>query len=245
MNENMKKLKLEFEYIKKIGWIETAIKGPSGVGITFERLLHKEIENFEIPDYEDIEIKTRSADVKKYITLFNCTPDETYLFEIKRICGDYGLPDKIVKSQKVFYGLFYANKKSIVGNHLFKLKVDRYNERIYLCVYDRNNNLIDDTTFWSFELLNEKLQRKMKLLALVNASYKKEFYQVYYKYTAISFYKLKDFDSFIQAIEKGIIRIVFKIGVFRSGRRFGQLHDHGTGFELKFDSIGEIYNLIE
>lgn len=43
------------------GWIESTAPGNAAVGITLENLLGKEKENFEIPDYNGIEIKAKCS----------------------------------------------------------------------------------------------------------------------------------------------------------------------------------------
>ena len=58
-------------------------------------------------------------------------------------------------------------------------------------------------------------------------------------------YKLKDFETFIDLIENGIIRISLKIGVFRTGKKIGQIHDHGTSFCIEEDNLDKLYDLIE
>jgi hypothetical protein len=245
MDNNIQKLKSIFDEISKKGWIKCLSKGPAGGGQTFEHLIGKPIENFELPDYEGIEIKVRSAVVNKYITMFCATPDGTYMFEIKRLHDNYGYPDKKIKGIKVFNISIFSNETISVGSRFFfKLMVDRINQKVFLYVLDRSGNLIDKTTFWSFELLKEKLQRKMQILAIVDASYKKERNEVFYRYENIRFYKLKGFDFFIDAIEQGAVRGTFKISTFRDGKRCGQIHDHGTSFDIDERKINYLYDLL-
>ena len=56
---NIKNLYSRFEDIKKMGWVKSLRKGDTGIGKTFEELLGKTEENFEFPDFEGIEIKTK------------------------------------------------------------------------------------------------------------------------------------------------------------------------------------------
>ncbi len=245
MIENIQDLKSKFKAINEIGWIKSISKGSGGAGQTLEYLLNKPKDNFEIPDYNGIEIKTKNASINQFITMFNAAPDGTYMFETKRLQETYGYPDKKMKGIKVFNISVFASEATKVGSmHSFKLKVDRSSEKIFLCVFDKRNKLIDACTFWSFELLKEKLHRKMQTLAVIDASYCKNKNEVYYKYRSITFYKLKGFDSFIDAIEHGTIRITFKISSFREGKRKGQMHDHGTGFDINSQNIADLYERI-
>ena len=52
-------LQKKIKYIKKLGWIKCNNNYSNVAGITFEKLIGKEIENFPIPDYNGIEIKTK------------------------------------------------------------------------------------------------------------------------------------------------------------------------------------------
>lgn len=168
------------------------------------------------------------------------------MFEIKRLKEKYGYPDSILKNMKVLNVSVYANNYLKIGmNYLFKLMVDRENKKLYLNVFDKNGKLIDNETFWSFELLEEKLIRKLQLLAVIDVLTQKNNNIEYYKYIEINFYKLKDFESFIYLIEKGYIRIIFKVSVFRTGKRLGQTHDHGTGFEIKEEDLKKLYYSIK
>jgi hypothetical protein len=94
-------------------------------------------------------------------------------------------------------------------------------------------------------LLEEKLYRKLKKILLVHA--KRNFIngKLHFKYTNAEYYELKSFEHFLIAIEKGYIRVTFKIGCFKSGQRYGQLHDHGTSFDLNLNYIFELYDLVD
>src|SRR5574344_1579438 len=82
----------KFVEIKQKGWIKGDKKNRGSAGIIFEKLLKNSYNNFELPDYNGIEIKTKSSSREKYISLFSAVPD-SFLFEIKRIVEQYGYPD--------------------------------------------------------------------------------------------------------------------------------------------------------
>lgn len=229
-----------------MGWIKQDMTSRINFGCTLEKLMDIKSGNFEIPDYNGIEIKTKKIFSKSYLKLFNSSPDGRGLFEIKRLKEKYGYPDSILKNMKVLNISVCANNYLKIGmNYLFKLMVDRENKKLYLNIFDKNGKLIDNETFWSFELLEEKLIRKLQLLAVIDVLTQKNNNIEYYKYIEINFYKLKDFESFIYLIEKGYIRITFKVSVFRTGKRLGQTHDHGTGFEIKEEDLQKLYYLIK
>ena len=239
--ENIIKLKYKFMKIYDRGWIKCD-NPKTNPGNFFEELLDIKSGNFEIPDFENIEIKTRKTFSKAYLKLFNATPDGNNLFEIKRIQEKYGYPHYQMKNARVFNCSIYSNESHRVGNYYFKLKIDRDKEKLFLNIFLKNGELIDENTNWSFDLLKEKLYRKLKVLAVVDVFEKKGQGHSYYKYNNINFYQLKDFDTFIDLIDLGIIRVTFCINVFKSGKRIGQTHDHGTSFQITEKNLIKLYD---
>ena len=230
-----------------MGWIESTAKGYSGAGITFENLLGKTKDREGLPDYKGIEIKTKYAKRNEYISLFHATPNNRPL-EIKRIQSIYGYPDQDFPEFNVFNISLYGTKFIILSNkYKFKIKIDRVFKKVHLIIWDISNNKIDDSIYWTFDLLREKLEKKFKYLFFIRAERKWDWetYKVYFKYTNFVFYMLKSFSSFIDLIESGDIKITFRIGVVKSGYKFGQIHDHGTAFEIHQHSLDKLFNNID
>lgn len=246
MHNDIIYLKNKFDKIKKTGWIKSVRNDTGGIGVTFEKLIGVEENSLEIPDYRNIEIKTKRAYSKSYTNLFNCTPTGPHYHEVERLKEKFGYPDKILKEYKVLNTSVYATEKNKVGlNFYFKLQVDKKQNKIFLLVFDKQNNLIEDIVYWDFDILREKIFRKLKTLAFVKALVKRKNNEEYFKYYDIKIYKLKDFDTFISLLELGIIRVSFKISIFKSGNKFGQIHDHGTSFNIKECDLNKLYTLIQ
>lgn len=241
MNKTFLELK---EIIITNEWIESKGKGNNNVGITLESLLNKDIENFELPDYKGIEVKAKYSKKESHITLFNATPD-SYLFEIKRLYHEYGYPDKELPQFNVFNLSIYGNRKIRLNKNYFKLYVDNTNKRITLRIYDINHKIIDELISWSFDMLREKLERKLTYLALVRADKKYINNKIYFKYHTINFYKFDCFDKFLWLIENGMIRITFRIGIYKKGQKFGQIYDHGTCFSIDERYVSRLFNKID
>lgn len=66
--KNITELNKKFLDIKKKGWVKSIIDGNSSVGRTFETLLGNSENSLEIPDYNGIEIKTKTS--KKNIFVY-------------------------------------------------------------------------------------------------------------------------------------------------------------------------------
>lgn len=230
--------------ISKNEWISSNYKGKGAGGITLESLLGKNVENFELPDYNGIELKTKYSKKETYITLFSATPD-SYLFEIKRLQKEYGYPDVQLPQFNIFNLAVYGNRKVMLNNHYFKLFVDYNNKKVVLKIYNKEHKIIDEFVEWSFELLKEKLERKLKYLVFIHADRKFEHNEVFFRYKDINCYELISFERFLYLIEKGIIRIVFRIGVYKGNYRYGETYDHGTAFSVDERNINKLFKKIE
>lgn len=240
--KQMRNLLVKFLNVKEKGWIESLRKGTTGIGYTFETLIGKKEETFPIADFQGIEIKVKRRYSKGNITLFNAAPDNE-VYATKRIYKQYSIQNKNFN----YYNTFMINVKTTemkkYGKHLFNLSVDYNNKIIRLNIYDLNKNLIENKISWSFELIKEKINLKIKNLAIIKADIKKENEKTYYKYYHISFYEIKGINEFIKLIEEGIISITFKISVDLSQKKFGEMKNHGIGFDINEKEINKLYNI--
>lgn len=216
MEENINNLIKKFNKIKNLGWVKSERKGTSGIGYTFEKLIGKKEDNFFLPDFQGIEIKTKRNFSKGYLTLFNLTPDGDYLFPIEYIKNKYGYSDKEIPNQKIFqYSVSNENKASFM-NRFFKLKVDYNNQKIGLEIVNLLDYSKDTSISWSFKEIKERLYNKTSYLAIVKTNIETKNEVDYIRYYDMKIYKLRDLSTFIKPIENGTIRITFKIGIFHS-----------------------------
>ena len=93
MDKSIALLQKKFQEIKKKGYVKSVRRGNTGIGATFEALLGKPEECFELPDFNGIEIKTRREYSKSYISLFNAVPTGSTYYEVKRLRDNYGYRD--------------------------------------------------------------------------------------------------------------------------------------------------------
>lgn len=240
--ENMNYLKERFAEISKKGYIKGICNGYSSIGRTFENELGLVENEFGVPDYNGIEIKTRRAYSKSAITLFNATPDGDDLFEVERLKNTYGYPFKKDRKYKVLYIEVFGNKLNFAGiKYQYKIEVDKINKKIYLCVFDKYNNLLEKKVSWSFKYLQERLMIKLNYLAVINAWNKRIDNIDYFKYYKLIFYKLKSFNRFIELIEDGTIKIVIKVDIHTGINNYGKTYDHGCGFSIKEEDLTKLF----
>lgn len=223
--------------IERDGWHESTRRGNTGIGKTFEDLLEKEEDNVDLPDFFDIEVKTHEVASKSLITLFTKAPSyprgaNTYLRENFGKIDEFG--NKILHA--TVSGARKTNSKEY--NYNFKTEVDFENRRIYLLVFDSEDDiLVNNDVYWTFEDLQRQISRKLPMLAIVSAESKIEEGIKYYKYNKVDF--LTDFsvDGLAKAIVNGDLYIDIRIGAYKTGKKKGKTHDHGTGFRINLEKL--------
>lgn len=240
MTDNFNILRQKFEEIKRMGWIKSCRKGYTGIGYTFERLLGKDEDAFCLPDYNGIEIKTHRKNSMSYITLFNYNPIGESSYELKRLFYKYSYVHSKNKGARSLNADVYCNYIKDVGiNYKFCLKVDENEQRVYLLVFDRLGIFIEKKSYWTFQTLKEKLYSKLQFLAYVEAEAKYINGIEYFKYNKISFYTLRDFDSFIELIKSAKIKVSFLIsGILGDD---DSINSHGTSFSIKKENINLLF----
>lgn len=235
----------KLKVIKEKGWLKSVRDGTTGVGATFEYYMGIEENNLPTSDFEGYEIKTKLFYSKSYIQLFNLTPQSSKISTIKYLTNTYGYPDKILKEYNILNNSLYYNKLvKINKTTFFTIKIDYKCRRINLHIINYNYETIEKNIYWDFDDIEKAIYNKIKNLIIVKSLKKRKDNINYYKYYKFEIYKLKSFESFIKQIEDGIIRITFKIGIFRNGPRIGQIHDHGTSFDIRESDILKLYNRI-
>lgn len=246
MNAEINLIVKKFNEIKSQGWIECEGKGNGVCGLLFETLMGVEKNELEIPDFHGFELKTKNIGSKEnYISLFNAVPAGPHFHEIERLRELYGYPDATLAQYKVLNVSLYANTFSkCLANFYFKLHVNRKQKKIFLLVYDSKKKLIENFVYWDFDIIEEKLYRKLKKLAFISVNKKVLNHKRLVWFSKIDFYKIKNFDTFLYLMEKGVIRICLKISVYKDENRLGKTHDRGTSFCIKHENLEKLYNKI-
>ena len=247
IKNSIAELKEKFNKIKSDGYVKGVMQNNKGnAGLTFERLIGKFNDNFQVADYNGVEIKVKNnfsfKNKYKYISLFSLVPSNCFGFELKRIRESYGMPDKDFPSVKVLMKSFYTNMKvKAESGYSFKINVRYSEKRIYLYVYNKHNILVDKSVYWDFIDINDTLNRKLKYLSFVKYNSKLINGEKYFHYNEIKFYKFKGIDKFFEELENGNIRIYFCLGVYKSGFKKGLEHDHGVTFGIKESDLCKLY----
>ena len=247
--ENIKKsidnLKKKFIKIRDMKYVKSINNNSSGIGLTFEKLLGKEIDNFPLPDYHNIELKTKLAYSTRPITLFRLTPDGKNFFELKRIINEYGYYTKNSNEYKSLSSEVTAiYKKKIESNYYLKLHLNYKMKKLELHIYDIYGRLIDSNAYWEFEKIKIALFRKLQYLAVITTYGMNKNGEYYYKYYKLTMYKLKSFNDFLQALNSGLVIIGFSIDTYKTGPKKGLPHNHGVCFKIYESNLSAIFKKI-
>lgn len=245
MNENINNLLQKFNEISNKGWIESISKSFGSIGLTFEKELNKKADSMYFPDFCDIEIKCTSRFSRYPLYLFTIAFDGPTYPEINRIVEKYGYYDKDFTDKKVLFEKLNCKDKNIVNEkYKFKFEVDNSNDKLYMCVYDLNNKLIEKESFVYLSSIKNHLLLKLSTLALVYASKKNENNKQYFRYYSINIYKLKKFDIFLELLNRGIIEISLISRISKSGIDKGKYNNKNLVFHIKKNYISLLFEKI-
>ena len=242
MKEKFEELNKKFEMISQKGYIRGIYNSLSSSGRTFEYELGLEMNKECMPDYNGIEIKTRRTYSKSLISLFTAVPDGEQPLELTRLKDTYGYPHHKDKRYKVLYVEIYANKSNFGGmKYKYKLDIDKEKEKIFLLIFNRKGELLEQRVYWSFDYLKNKLINKLSLLAIVNVWPKEIEGWNYFNYYKIKYYVLKNFNSFIKLLENGKIVLRIKIDIYLDENNYGKMYDHGCSFSIAEKDISYLF----
>ena len=241
MDKNSIKLLEMFKKIADKGYIQSTSNGLGAIGLTFEKLLGKKADSMFFPDFRDIEIKCTSRFSRYPISLFSVSFDGPTFPEINRIIEKYGYPDSKYKDKKVFYKTLDCKNYVCVNNYFFKFEVDKIEDKLYLCVYDKNMNLIERKSYVYLDKVCNHLKLKLKSLAIVYASKKVMNNNMHFRYYKIRIYKLKE-ESFLRLLKYGFIKIDLAARISKSGLSKGRYKNKNLVFKIKKDNILKLFD---
>ena len=231
--------------IKESGWHLSTRTGSTGIGKTFEDLLKKEEDNHALPDFGDIEIKTRDKVSDSLVTLWTKSPSNPRGANSKILRKEYGKEEGLTKTLRVSVRGDRIGETNTY-DYRFKIRIDRDEEKVVLEVYNLDCELIDDRIYWSFKDLQKQIDNKLKYIAIISAHSRdsvtnpgmKE-----YSYDNVQLFTGLTIEKVVDAIENGDMIVDIRLGAYSDGRP----HDHGTAFRmskkklLKYADVTEIF----
>ena len=104
-----------------------------------------------------------------------------------------------------------------------------------------NKKLIEKLSYIDFYSLEERIMLKLSNLSLIYASKTKKENSQYFRYYKIVFYKIKDFDIFLDLLEKDKIEVTLCGRVSRSGEECGKQKNKNLVFKILKESVDELF----
>ena len=111
-------------------------------------------------------------------------------------------------------------------------------------IYDINKRYIEKRGFIDFKSLEKRIEIKLKKLALVYASKKKENNDLYFRYYKIVCFKFKDFDTFLKMIEEGVIKLSLMLRYSKNEKNYGKNKNKNMIFSINDKNLKKIYNVV-
>lgn len=241
MTDNLSLFIEDFKKVRDLGFIPSRRSSSTGIGKTFEDFIGVAENNITEPDLHGFEIKSQRNLSSSYVTLFTKSPTmpkgaNSYLRESYG-SQDIKYPDIKVLHTSIFHGRF--NTHSAGAN--FSLEIDYQEQRLYILI-ETIDGKIDRSVYYSFDALRQAI-KKIENLAFVRADTKKLGDIEHFHFTkATIFYDFISFEKFLESIELGLIMYDVRIGAYKTGRNRGKTHDHGSGFRIKRENMGLLYN---
>ncbi len=243
MDKDIEKIVTNFKKIANKKWIRSISNNNSGsIGLTFEKELKKEPDSLYFPDFYGVEIKCTSRFSNYPISLFSISFDGPTFPEIDRIVEKYGYYDKDFSDKKVLFGKVYCKTKNRVNfKYKFQFEIDEKDEKLYLCVYDTYENLIERKSFIYLDSIKRRLELKLNKLAIVFASTKKVNEEKYFRYYKIALYNLTDFDTFLKLLKNDEINVEIVSRIGKSGLSKGKYKNKNMVFSISKDKIEKLF----
>jgi hypothetical protein len=218
----------KLEEIRNNGYIKTHRAHDTGVGKTLEDLLGIAENNLQVPDVGEVELKGQRIESGSMLTLVTKSPEprgvNRRLFDRYRYKDEDGL-----------YNLHSTVYGSRINPQGFKVtfKEDKL-------VLDNWDNIMAS---WPMSVFDKVLKSKAEKILLAFAETRGKPRTNSESFHYIEAYLLSDLDQerFKTAIAKGRLKVDIRIGVYRSGKRKGQYHDHGTAFRINKRDFLELF----
>lgn len=242
MQENSKRLIDEFFRISKKGWIKSSSKSFGSVGLTFEKELGKSQDSLYFPDYYGTEIKCTTHYSKYPLYLFTLAFDGPTFPEINRIVEKYGYYDKDYPNKKVLYEKLSCISKTVANDkYKLKLQIDNTEEKLFLCVYNLYDELIEKESFVYLDSIRNHLMLKLNKLAIVKAFKTKKDNEDYFRYYKMDIYSIKSFKTFLNLLEIGVIEVSLIARIGKSGNDKGRYRNKNLVFNIKKENIDKLF----
>lgn len=218
----------QMELIKAKGYIRTLRRGDTGVGHTLEQELGLTENNISLPDLSVGELKAARRNTTSMLTLFTKEPLSNYGRKRDRyLLNEFAYDSEKEDRLKELYTTIDANNYNSQG---FKLELG--NGMIKLV-----HREVPLDIYWTEELLREVFEEKFPALVYVIADSKGVDSDESFHYTEAQLLTGFDFNGFMKAVEKCLIKVDLRMHMKNSGVP----RNHGTAFRIIRSAISSCF----
>jgi hypothetical protein len=223
------KIKKALKEISQRGWIKSNRLHDTGIGKTLEDLMGLTENNIALPDFGVMELKSQRINTISMLTLFTKSPDGITNGELRK---RFGYPDPGFPKIKILHQTIDDGKKNGMGFHC---KIDKKKNKLFIM---KNNETVG---YYGLDFLRKKAAEKIgNGVILVLAETKKGEDGEYFHYKEAYILKNIDPKKFLTYSKYDI-----RLGIYRSGAKAGQPHDHGSAFRIAKKGLPNIFQLRE
>ena len=236
----------DFSYIYSLGFVTSHRIHNTGIGKTLEDLLNIEENNLSLPDYKGcIELKSQRDLTSSMLSIFTKSPShpkQANTFIRKK----YGCLDPTSGKKSIHTTIKSSNFNSFKNKWGFKLEFDDIDEKLYLKIKNLESGQIEQfKPYWDYTDLKKKITKKCLIIAYVTAETRKIEDKEQFHFQKVTLLSGLTFEKFITLLKQDIIQFDIRIGVYGSGDKKGQTHDHGSGFRTKKANISDVFEIEE
>ena len=233
--------------IEALRYVQTHREGPTGIGKTLEDLLEIKENNIAGPDFSNCELKATRKNSSSMITLFTkkFQPDSG-----KKLIHEYGYKQRKTVTnykQQTLTGEEPGTASIPIGDKELHVTVDSLKpnslglklsvgkDRVYI----ENSKNIE--AYYDFTVLEQALKKKYNNLIHVMADHKTMQNKEYFWYNEAYFYQDFKFETFLQLIREGKMKVDIRIGHYPNGNP----HDHGTGLRIMPQYLSQCFDSVK
>lgn len=234
--------------IKKMGFVQSHRKGPTGIGKTLEDLLGITENNIAGPDFSIYELKSARKDSVSMLTLFTKAPkprgankDLLKVFGYRQRKRPVGYEQQTLNGRPVDDSEVPLEDKELhvtvdsIKPNSVGLKLEVEEDKILI------GNPKGVEAYYDEDTLKKAFEKKYHKLIYVLAETRREKGTEYFWYNEAFLLDGFGFKNFARLIKEGKLKVDIRIGHYPDGR----LHDHGTGLRILPKYLPECFERIE
>jgi len=245
---DFKEFMSKMKEIKKMGFVQSHRKGPTGIGKTLEDLLGITENNIAGPDFSVYELKSARKDSMSMLTLFTKTPlPRGANRELLKAFGYRQRKKPREYQQKTLNGKIVDESNIPIEDKELHVTIDSIKPNsVGLKLEVKEGKIIIGNpkgvkAYYDEDTLKEAFEEKYHRLIYVLAETRREKGNEYFWYNEAYLLDGFSFQNFARLIKEGKMKVDIRIGHYPNGR----LHDHGTGFRILPKYLPECFEKIK